>query len=113
MLPRGARLCKERDHELVRRAGRRSSDQFLTVKMLNSSNKYARIAVVVSKRVDKRATARNRIKRQIRAIIEEIYNKLRFGVDMVVIVNPAARSLTRKDLENKLLNLLNRLSLIT
>jgi len=112
MLPRIGRLRKEHDHELVRRVGRRTSDQFLTVKTLQTGKTLTRVAVVVSKRVDKRATVRNRIKRQVRGMIEGVYQKLKPGIDVVIIVNPAALNISRKDTETRLIYLLNKQAII-
>jgi ribonuclease P protein component len=112
MLPRSARLRKERDHEHVRRTGRRASDQFLSVKALQTQNTRPRVAVVISKKVDKRATVRNRIRRQILAKIEQKYKKLKPGTDIVVIIRPGISALTSKDAEIRMFSLFRQLSLI-
>lgn len=51
---------------------------------------YNRFAFVVSKKIDKRATARNRVKRRIRSCIEKMNNDLVQGWDMLFILRKEA-----------------------
>lgn len=47
---------------------------------------HNRYGVVVSKKIDKRAVARNNMKRKIRGCIEEMEGSLKKGLDMLFIV---------------------------
>lgn len=113
MFPKRARLRHERDHETVRRLGRRIRDQCLSVRVVRGSATQARVAVVVSKRVDRRATERNRIKRQLRSIMARLYVRLPTNADVVVYAQPPAKQRSFADLRARLQNLLQRLSLLT
>jgi len=45
-------------------------------------------------------------------MIEGVYQKLKPGIDVVIIVNPAALTISRKDTETRLIYLLNRQAII-
>ena len=45
-----------------------------------------RYAFVVSKRIDKRAVGRNRSKRRLRAIVEQVHETLKPGYDMLFVI---------------------------
>ena len=56
---------------------------FFTLKTVRNSLALNRFAFVVSKKIDKRATVRNSIKRKLRSCIEEIFDKIETGNDFV------------------------------
>jgi ribonuclease P protein component len=58
---------------------------------------FNRFAIVVSKKVDKRAVVRNRIRRLISSSIEELYNDLKQGKDTMFIVKREAINKSRRD----------------
>jgi ribonuclease P protein component len=58
------------------------SDSFV-LKTSPNDLSLSRFAFVVSKKVDKRAVARNSLKRKLRGCIEEIFDKIRTGQDFV------------------------------
>lgn len=57
--------------------------QFFTLRFSPNGTTQSRFGFVVSKKVDKRATVRNRSKRKIRACIETILDKIKLGYDMM------------------------------
>lgn len=69
----------------------------------------ARLGVIVSKRVSRKAVERNRIKRQIREIFRVERIRLK-KADLVIIANPACASATNEELRNSLHPLFDRLS---
>lgn len=79
-----------------------SSTAFI-LKIRSLSEEYSGFAIVISKRIDKRATERNRIKRQIRNSIEEILPEIKKASQVLIIAKPGIRSLsflqTRDSLE--------------
>jgi len=60
------------------------------IKVRENRLSFNRFAIIVSKKVDKRAVVRNRIKRLISSCIEELYKDLRPGCDMIFIVKKGA-----------------------
>ncbi len=77
-LPKGIRFTKENQ----------ISSNFFLIKIAENKNDSKRFGIIVSKRVDKRAVVRNKIKRQIRRCIEENEKLVQSGRDMLIIVRP-------------------------
>lgn len=81
MLKRKNRLPKE-----VRvKGGNRFSSKFFLIVTIRNGEGFSRFGFVVSKKIDKRASFRNRIKRQLRFCIEKNLDKITEGVDMLFI----------------------------
>lgn len=68
-----------------------------TIKTKENGLLFNRFAIIVSKKVDKRAVVRNRIKRLIGSCIEELYKNLRPGYDAIFIVKKGAIGKTRQE----------------
>lgn len=87
MLSRRHRLHKNRDVQRVLRKGARLSGSGVRVSYQTTRRPTARFTVVVSAKTLKRATDRNRIKRQIRAALHQfIIEHHPFGLDVVLTV---------------------------
>jgi ribonuclease P protein component len=63
----------------------------LTVKAQANGMQMSRVGIIVSRRVDNRATKRNSIKRMVRNIIYEHLASLVTGYDMLFIVRKCAK----------------------
>lgn len=59
---------------------------FFLLKFRPNGLSYNRYGFVVSKKIDKRAVVRNKIKRTVRACIERILLQIKSGYDMLFIV---------------------------
>lgn len=86
---RGERLTDPRDYERVFDRAERSRDRFFTVLARRGETPQARLGLAVSRRVDKRAVSRNRLKRLIRESFRHHKSDIG-GLDVVVIARPAA-----------------------
>ena len=62
---------------------------------------YNRYGFVVKKAVDKRATVRNRIRRLLRSCIEEMFDEIKPGQDMLFMLNGKIVEMKREDLYNE------------
>src|SRR5688572_23529732 len=62
----------------------------------------SRFGFVVRKQVDKRATARNRIRRVFRSCIEDMLAEISPGYDMLFFVKSQVLEMKREDLYNEL-----------
>lgn len=97
-LPQVHRLRRRQDFSLVYQQGRRYRSAHLNLRTLyrGSLSSLAahdvstRIGIVVSLKVDKRATVRNRIKRQLRAICSQLLTRVQPGWDLVIGVHSTA-----------------------
>jgi len=104
MFPQKNRLRKKNDFERVFKQGRGFREDFLYLKTIKNKLKTSRFAVVVGKDFSKKAVARNRIKRQINEIIRAELQRIKQGLDIVIVVLPEAKSdfLELKKIINKL-----------
>lgn len=101
MLPKSRRI-RSREYPRGPAEAAASSPAF-KIKAWRGSN---RAAVVVSKKVDARATVRNGLRRRINAVLE----KKRFpGKDIVVFVSPEAKKIQTSELLADLDRLLSKL----
>lgn len=86
-----------------------SSHKSQTLRLLITKNNlpYNRFGFVISKRIDKRASVRNRIKRVIRSCIEELQDKITKGYDMLFIIQKKALGEDRNTYLNEIKKLLS------
>ena len=78
--------------------GKIYNGQFFTLRIAKNGLLYNRYAFVVSKKVDKRAVVRNKIKRRLRSCIEKMFNKIKKGYDFIFYVKKRAASQVLEDL---------------
>ena len=81
------RLRKSREFRDVRKRGRRASDRFLTIGVVESEDETTRFGLAVSKRVGG-AVTRNRVKRRLRECFSSL--EILSGYNIVVSARPAA-----------------------
>ena len=82
------RLQKEKDIERVFRKGKGFREDFLALKMLENDLEENRFAIVVSRKVAKKASLRNKIRRRLREAIKEKREETRAGLDIVLVALP-------------------------
>lgn len=70
------------------------------------------MGIVASRKVSKRAVDRNRAKRLIRSIIEELWDKIYFGYDILFILKKEAIGKKRADFYLGIKNILEKEGLI-
>ena len=69
---------------------------------------FNRAGVIVSKKIDKRAVVRNKIRRLIYVAVQELSEKTRKGLDFRFIIKKGAIGKSRKDFYNIIENLLKK-----
>lgn len=92
MFSRSLRLTRPKDVQKVYRQGSSAATRFLFVRCLATKRPQPRFAVVVSKKIAKRAVVRNRLKRLVRQAMQELLLDPTFAarltsVDCVVTVH--------------------------
>lgn len=93
MLPKANRLKKKKDFEKVFKEGKRFKEDFLFLKIRKNNLKVSRFGFVVSQKISKKATIRNKIKRRLRELVRLKLPKIKTGIDGALIV--------KEGLENK------------
>lgn len=78
--------------------GRTLRAKYFTIKISYNGILDSRVGIIVSKRVDKRAVVRNRVRRRIATIMYELLPGVQAGYDMLFIVNKELIILSQEDL---------------
>jgi len=86
MLPKINRLKKRKDIEKVFEKGKRFKEDFLILKITKNALSQTRLGFIVSKKVSKKATLRNKIKRKLREIVSQ--KRIKKGIDILLITMP-------------------------
>lgn len=94
MLKKKNRLPKEARVK----GGNRFSSKFFLITAIRNGEIFSRFGFVVSKKIDKRASFRNRIKRQLRFCIEKNSDKIIEGIDMLFIAKKEIVGTNTKDI---------------
>lgn len=112
MLPRRHRLRRHRDVARASRARTSAHGSFFTVRSYGRRDDApSRFAFVVSRKVSKNATERNRIARQARSIVAETLPHMTPGHDVVLIARSPFPPYDRKTATEELRRLFQRLHL--
>ena len=82
------RLQKEKDIERVFKKGKGVKEGFLVLKSVENGLAGNRFAVVVTQKVAKKASLRNKIRRRLREAIKGEKGKTREGLDVVLVALP-------------------------
>jgi ribonuclease P protein component len=114
MLARQLRITKKEDFEAVYRQGRKFPLGMIMLMVRSNSLKLTRFGVVVSAKFSKKAVERNRIKRQIRAIIEKNREDIKPGQDIVISARKTNTKTSHKsyEIEEVLAEILHKAKLI-
>lgn len=120
MLQQANRLRKKRDIEITFERGRFVPGRLLHAKYWKVdpaaypkrgyTGEELKIAVIVSKKVDKRAVYRNRIKRQVREVLRLLLKdkKIKSGYFITVMATPSVLGKTYQEIEKEVIFLLKR-----
>lgn len=136
-LPKQNRLRSARDFGKVHRKGKRAAADALAVRALKQASVGQKLVlradgslldeqgvdeplsapsscfgISISKKVSKRAVVRNRIKRQLRAIIRDRLTNIRPGWQVVIVVRPSAVECDFADFLRELDDLLKKLKVM-
>ena len=108
MLAKLNRISQDKDFKKLKQKGRSLSSPHLRFKYLANNLSSNRFAVVVSLKVSKKATERNRIRRQLLEIIRLNLSKIKASFDFLIFVNNKALGLDYSQLETSLLATLEK-----
>ena len=91
-----------------RKSEKSFSTQYFNLKISKNNLEISRFAFVVSKKIDKRATVRNSLKRKVRSVIEEMFDNIKGGFDFVFFPKQTAIKVTRDQIQEEIKNLFER-----
>lgn len=111
MLAKFNRLSKDKDFDRVFKNGRSSYNQIMGIKATGNGLENNRYGILVSAKVSKKSVERNKIKRQLKAIIIKQTAKTIQGNDIVIICLPEILNKTFKEIEQSMSNLFKKFKL--
>lgn len=118
MLAKENRISRQKDFDLFFGAklkqlkGQNCSSANLILKIIPAQTEKSRVGFVVSNKIDKRATVRNKIKRQLREIVKKEIKNFKTKIDLLLIVKAGIKNKDFSELEKEVLNLFKKARLI-
>lgn len=113
MLARGFRLSKATDFTRTYKYGKSYNHSNFYIKALVVQTPSSRFAVVVPKKISKRAVDRNRTRRRIYEIIRVNYAQIKPGYTIIITAKANIASLSPKQLEGAIIGGLKKLFVIS
>jgi ribonuclease P protein component len=110
--PGSARVKRRGEILSVQNNGRKLFSRHFLVSLLAARGTSSRLAVTVTKKVDKRSSARNRLRRRIREIFRLTRFKLSSLFDIVIIARNGACELEYAEIRRELLGTLKHHKLL-
>lgn len=103
------RLAKDKDIQSVLKKGKIYFSPFFNLKILKNDLENSRFCIVISTKISKKAVVRNKVKRQLRAIIHKNLDQIKNNYDFVILTKPAVTVTNYQDLEKTFQVLLKRI----
>jgi ribonuclease P protein component len=111
MLPKDRRIRTGAEISAAFSKGRAYHGKHATIRVLPSTGAAPRFGFIVSRRVSPSAVVRNRVKRQLRAAAAEASGETS-PAQVLVVAKPAATERTQPELQDELIELLKKATLI-
>lgn len=92
MLPKQNRIQKDLEFQLVFKKSKPVRTENLSLRIFKNpriNSDCVRFGFIISNKIDKRATRRNALKRQLRQIASDLISELETGYDIVTVVHKA------------------------
>lgn len=96
MLPKKNRLKQTSDLKRVLKKGKAFKENLLILKIINNDKAAVRVGFIVSLKVAKKATLRNKIKRMLRSLVLAKLKEMKASADMVLIALPGLEKESRQ-----------------
>lgn len=88
MLLKLYRLQKNEDIKKISQKGKRFKEDFLILKTISNNLNRTRFGFIVSQKLSKKATLRNKIRRKLRELVRLKLKEIKKGIDAIVIASP-------------------------
>ncbi|PIW36629.1 MAG: ribonuclease P protein component [Candidatus Kerfeldbacteria bacterium CG15_BIG_FIL_POST_REV_8_21_14_020_45_12] len=112
MLPADYRLRHPRDFERIYKEGKTLRTALFRLKTRPNGLLQTRVGIVVPNKIIKSAVARNRTKRQIRNVFEELILSLQSGYDIVALAQPGISEASHAAIKQDLVSALSKIRLL-
>lgn len=111
MLKQENRIRRDKEFDRVFKAGQSFYGKDLGFKLAKNDLKVSRFGILINTKVSKKAVVRNKIRRQLRAILYQKLPQILTGFDLVIIVLPQILDKKFEEIEKLLLSGLSRLKI--
>ena len=108
MLPKINRITKKKDFDKIFKKGKGYSGDFLFLKIFKNNFSINRFGFIISQKVSKKSTIRNKIKRRLREIIKTNLPKIKKGFDIILIIKPNAEKESFRNFKDEVQKILKR-----
>lgn len=112
MLPRINRLGRQKDFKNIFSFGRFAQASGLVLRFKRNDLAFARFGLVIGTVVDKKATVRNRLRRQVSEIIRHNLKNIMPGLDVVLVGKAALAKKSYKEIEKEVISLFQKNKLL-
>lgn len=113
MLPDKNRLKKRSEFDFVKGNGQMLQSSSFGIVFLKRNMGSTRFGFIVSTKISKRATARNRVKRVLKEAIRNLLPKIKEGFDVVFLVKRAILEKGGEEIKNEVGRTLSRAGIIS
>lgn len=100
------RIRKTKDFNTVQKKAVKLHCKHFLILICKAAGKYNRLGITVSKKIDKRAVVRNKIKRRVRDIFRLNQHLLRENFDIIIIARKNAAEITYRESAAQILSAL-------
>jgi ribonuclease P protein component len=111
MLSKKNLINKDKDFDRAFKTGQSFYSRILGAKAVNNDLGFNRFGILISSKISKKAVVRNRIRRQLKAIIKQEDTKLNVGRDVVLIALPGIVDKNFQDIFSNIKTIFNNLRL--
>jgi len=112
MLAKINRLKKRKDFELIFKKGKKFKEDFLVLKIIKNNLNQSRFGFIVGKKISKKATLRNKIKRRLRGLVRIKLGKIKKGFDVILIAKEGLENKDFWEIEEIINKLFNKAKII-
>ncbi len=105
-LPPDSRIKRKKDFLRLEKEGRRLYSRSFLLVAAPSASGSSRIGIAITRKIDKRAVVRNKLKRRIREIFRRNKGSLNAPYDILVVARKTALDCSFKEIERQLLGTL-------
>jgi len=105
------RIGKKEDFASIFKEGRFINGSFMLLKTKKTDREYMRLGILVGHKISKRATARNKLKRQLREIFGKYASAGKTGIDIIVMPKPEIVTKSFKEIKEEAEGLLRRIGI--
>lgn len=110
MLPKKNRITKDKEFASIFKRHKQVRNDLFIIRFKKNEFDYPRFAIIISNKVSKKATERNKLKRRISSILFDNLSKFKQNNDILITVLNNSLRVEFTVLENNLLSLLSKIN---